>query len=595
MSSSPYGLQNPKFDTLESGFAYTRTSYTALTTSYGASGAWTCEAAASGGGETVILIDEVRIGVRAAQYKGAISGALSGAAVTSVVVGTAIPTGTPAVGVLYLRRTTGANTAISAIPYTSWAGSTFTIGSTDFSTGNVANGSVVTASADLIVTLKINAVEIPIHFPASAQESMTDTFVWKPKGNLVVTSTSLTDALNAKASLATSAWISMKLRHVRKAAALQMGLWSGGGIPLVAVSGATTAATAKQVIAPLAGHHVEILSLVYTGHSHVASAANDFRVGFWDGTAGSTFTNAQGGKMIHRFYAQGANSKYAPRTIINDTKGCIAGPVGYGVYVQATTHLAGSAPLSDCVILYRYIKGTDAQYRGTLNATLTGSVTAVVMAQAIPTNLPPVGTITIRLTNGTDLAVAYTSYTASTFTIASTAIEAAGGNAVTSTFSAIDVLRPAGQLGANTLGKKWWAFTESLTGFTGGATGQEVLQTYASSQPVGSMRVRGYSISYLGNGTEGASPAITFLGVGTDVFNPITEVHSFNNNSNLGASEAVSQTITCDDMIRPVMTSQGLAINGADVTSTVTGRSVLVWGTMSGKVDNGVENVRSHI
>ena len=254
MSSSPNGLQNPKFDTLESGFGYTRTSYTALTTSYGAHGAWVANA--NGLSEdTIILIDEVRISVRAAQYKGTISGALSGVAVTSVVVGTAIPAGTPAVGILYLRRTTGANTAISAIPYTSWAGSTFTIGSTDFSTGNVANGSVVTASADLVVTLKINAVEMPIHFPASAQESMTDTFVWKPKGNLVVTSTSVTDAFNAKASATTSAWISTKLRYIRKSSAMSMRLWDGGGIPLIAVSGATTAATAKQIIAPLAGHH----------------------------------------------------------------------------------------------------------------------------------------------------------------------------------------------------------------------------------------------------------------------------------------------------------------------------------------------------
>ena len=69
MSSSPNGLQNPKFDTLESGFGYTRTSYTALTTSYGAHGAWVANA--NGLSEdTIILIDEVRISVRAAQYRG---------------------------------------------------------------------------------------------------------------------------------------------------------------------------------------------------------------------------------------------------------------------------------------------------------------------------------------------------------------------------------------------------------------------------------------------------------------------------------------------------------------------------------------------
>ena len=66
-----------------------------------------------------------------------LNGALSGAAVTSVVVTGAIPSDTPATGTIRILR---ANGAYSKHSYTSWATSTFTIGSTDFSSNNAANG-----------------------------------------------------------------------------------------------------------------------------------------------------------------------------------------------------------------------------------------------------------------------------------------------------------------------------------------------------------------------------------------------------------------------------------------------------------------------
>jgi hypothetical protein len=63
-----------------------------------------------------------------------LNGTLSGAAVTAVVVTTAIASDTPSTGVIRVQRDSG---LYSRIAYTSWTGSTYTIGSTDFS-GDIA-------------------------------------------------------------------------------------------------------------------------------------------------------------------------------------------------------------------------------------------------------------------------------------------------------------------------------------------------------------------------------------------------------------------------------------------------------------------------
>lgn len=69
-----------------------------------------------------------------------LNGALTGAAVTSVVVNETIPTDTPSTGTIRILRANGVYTKHS---YTAYSGSTFTIGSTDFSTNNAANGTNV--------------------------------------------------------------------------------------------------------------------------------------------------------------------------------------------------------------------------------------------------------------------------------------------------------------------------------------------------------------------------------------------------------------------------------------------------------------------
>ena len=66
-----------------------------------------------------------------------LNGALTGAAVTAVVVNGSIPADTPVTGTIRILRASG---IYSRHAYTSWTASTFTIGSTDFSSDNAANG-----------------------------------------------------------------------------------------------------------------------------------------------------------------------------------------------------------------------------------------------------------------------------------------------------------------------------------------------------------------------------------------------------------------------------------------------------------------------
>lgn len=65
---------------------------------------------------------------------------LNGAAVTSVVVQSAIPSDTPASGTIRVRLNSG---VYRRVPYTSFSGSTFTIGSTDFSADPATAGTDV--------------------------------------------------------------------------------------------------------------------------------------------------------------------------------------------------------------------------------------------------------------------------------------------------------------------------------------------------------------------------------------------------------------------------------------------------------------------
>jgi hypothetical protein len=90
------------------------------------------------GEDRVLVGPETAGGLNYGQFT--LNGALSGAAVTAVVVNGSIPIDTPATGTIRIERADG---LYSLHAYTSWTGSTFTIGSTSFAGNNAANGANV--------------------------------------------------------------------------------------------------------------------------------------------------------------------------------------------------------------------------------------------------------------------------------------------------------------------------------------------------------------------------------------------------------------------------------------------------------------------
>lgn len=206
------------------------------------------------------------------------------------------------------------------------------------------------AATNKTVTLRINGVECPIHFPGVANLTRTERLVWRPRGNIVI-HPGQTFAAKGVLGLGFEQ-MTVRFRKKPLLSAIADGDIKGGGrLPQVAVSGATVAATAKVVVAPVAGMCVEILSLLYTGHNFNA-AADTSALGFWDGSTGTFAGNAN---VITRIARRGADPRFAQPVVIGNTDGCIQGGAGLGVYVSSTTNLAGTPPPADFIVVYRYI------------------------------------------------------------------------------------------------------------------------------------------------------------------------------------------------------------------------------------------------
>jgi hypothetical protein len=91
-------------------------------------------------GEDRVLVGPSGGGNDIALNQLALNGSLTSATTTSVVVATAIPSDTPASGVI---RVANDNGFYIRVPYTSYTGSTFTVTSTDFSVVNATTGNNV--------------------------------------------------------------------------------------------------------------------------------------------------------------------------------------------------------------------------------------------------------------------------------------------------------------------------------------------------------------------------------------------------------------------------------------------------------------------
>lgn len=223
------------------------------------------------------------------------------------------------------------------------------------------------SNANHTVTLKVNGLEAPINFPGTLDQVRGDRIVWRTRGNLVVQPS---QSLAIKAAVASYSDVVIRFRKKRLVDAIRDGDIPGSGsLPNIASTnsvsaGGTAAGTAKQIIPPVSGKSVEVLGLLFTGHNFNA-AADNIRLGYWDGTTGNFAAN---GATIMTAYRRGASSIYAKPLVIGNTDGCIQGPSGYGVYIQSTANMAGATPTADWVVLYRYIPANRIEVASTTGA-----------------------------------------------------------------------------------------------------------------------------------------------------------------------------------------------------------------------------------
>lgn len=595
---------NTRYDDIDRNVRrFSRIAITGLTTSNIT--ALTCSAS------DVALIDKIVIRAQNLDTGFQLNGALSGAAVTSVVVDTAIPTWVPATGTISITR---ANGTVTEIAYTSWAVSTFTIGATDFSTNNALDNAVVFLNGgNLDVTLEVNDVVLPFHITSGVNTRRNKPLVLRPRGNMVVQN-SMT--LKAKASLAGVATISVYYRMMPQTMAYQLRLINGA-LPQVASTNTLTgsglsAATAKKIVNVGEGQAIEILGFYLTGHNYSASA-DSIALGFWE--ASGTFytppaTKAANARMVCVSHHQGASADFAPEIIVDNTDGCIQGPVGFDLYVQASTRIAGATPNADYVVMYRIVPLNKMKETMTLSATYTSATTtSIVLNQAIRGDLPQVGTLYVLRPDTTLTQIVYTAWTGSTFTIDSTDFSSnspvSGANVYI--YEQPDVNDSNGGTGQSLLKlKKWWV--SSIAAFVPFST-NTVTAIFDSVPTPGAgtntipgnprdclVKVKGYVGTFLAGrpGTSDTFVGLTGLMEGYVVGAALTAAtaypllgHMALSDANPNGTDADTSRWVCEaEELVPTLLSKQPCLNALEITaSDHTARFQLGWGTFGSYKD----------
>lgn len=451
----------------------------------------------------------------------------------------------------------------------------------------VLTGVTNDAASNFTITLNINGKELPFHIPGTADASESFRLSLKPKCMTVFGSTE--NFINFKASTTAISHAFVRYRRVRASEIMKM--WEGGGVPQYAstnsvAAGGTTGGTAKAIVTGVAGYSVQILGFYITGHCFSATSEN-IKLGYWDGTTGTTFDT--GGKVVFRAHARGANKIYAPKVLVNDTKGCIMGPAGYGLYIQATAAsapgLAGAVPTADVNVIYRLVKCEEQTDKYALNATYSDAGrTSIVMTTSIHPTTPQAGTINVTRTDGTVTPIVYSAYSGATVTIDSTDFNGTGatGNALAGALATItasypEVANPNGTVGVEPRrGPSFWVFDETTPALVGGLGAN--VPWFASTTTDRAVKILGYAGSATCGATAGA-PAITYIGVGaTGVTGTIGGQMSHQSMQDAGTA-VVSRSWAEDDTAMVCRTSQTPGFAGIDPGDTaVAAFSTLAWG-----------------
>ena len=212
--------------------------------------------------------------------------------------------------------------------------------------------------------------------------------------------------------------------------------WTGGTGQLLAID-STTAGT-KMWIQLLTGLPPTDNQTITGGTS---SATADVNVTVTERSVSIPFVGASTGSAIIGAYGLGvgADDLTASDTVFDLTNTAIAPPN------TVTFTVSGLVIGEDRVLVGPESAGDLNKAQLSLNTTLSGAAeTSVVTTAAIPTDTPSSGTIRVVNDAGLDVLVSYTSYTGSTFTIASTdfsGTNATAGNNVYVTY--IDKLATA--------------------------------------------------------------------------------------------------------------------------------------------------------
>lgn len=440
------------------------------------------------------------------------------------------------------------------------------------------------AATNVKVTCEVNGEELYFNFPGVANSRRTETLVWEPAGNLVVHPSG---TMKWKASVASVASVTVTYRKMLLTKAAALGYLSPS-LPTVASTNATagsgtSADTAKALVTEVAGHYIEILGFTCTGHSFNA-AVDSIAMGFM--VTGETFSSAA--NKVFRAYASGASPFFAPKVVVHNTDGCIRGPVGKGLYVIATTNLAGSTPPADFNVLYRLVPAPVRTDNYKVATAITGTVTEVVVDKTIPTSTSQTGTLHLQGASG-GISVDYTSYTSATFTIASTDFasnQVSVGRDCAVRFAYTPVNEPTGATGqaANRL-SKWWAYTEASAPLY---SGDAATPFFSTTFPACQVRIHGTAMSFVSDVPSLANAAALWGGAtitGGAPFGNIIPLADDGNGAEVSRCYTSDNFIVCNSSQAPGFMTYEV------VADEVLGRSQLAWGTFGSRATTGSDYI----
>jgi hypothetical protein len=190
--------------------------------------------------------------------------------------------------------------------------------------------------------------------------------------------------------------------------------WSGGTGQMLAINNTTATSATKMWIQLLTGV-APTDNQAITGTT--SSASNTVNVTITERTLSQPFIGASTGSALIGAYGVGLEvTDLSASDKVFDLTNTQVTPPNY-----VTFTVGGLISGEDRVLVGPESGGLLQSNQFTLNGALTGAaVTAVVINTTIPSDTPATGTIRILLDTGIYRRVAYTSYTGSTFTIAST-------------------------------------------------------------------------------------------------------------------------------------------------------------------------------